>query len=233
MKKLTIPMIGISLLACAVTQATLAAELKTQQDKLSYSMGVMTGRAFKAHNIQVNANAFASGLSDALSGNKMQMADAQIQSTLEAFQKKSMEQLEAKMKEQAKENAKKGADFLAENKKKPGVVALPGGLQYKVLQEGKGASPTADDMVTVNYEGRLISGKVFDSSYERGKPATFAVRGVIKGWQDALTRMKPGALWEVYIPPQLAYGIQGAPGLIGPNETLIFKVNLISVQKKK
>ncbi len=231
MKKLIVPVVGASLLACAVAQA--ATSLNTKEDKLSYSMGVMTGRSFKSHNIEVNPQAFAAGLNDGFTGGKTQMTDAQMQQSLEAFQKESMEKIQAKMKEQAKENLEKGTKFLAENKKKHGVVTLASGLQYKVLKAGKGQSPKPTDVVTVNYEGRLIDGKVFDSSYKRGKPASFPVNSVIKGWQEALVKMKPGAIWEIYLPSTLAYGEQGAPGVIGPNETLIFKVNLISVQPNK
>lgn len=129
------------------------------------------------------------------------------------------------------DNKMKGDAFLEANKKKAGVVVLPDGLQYKVLTEGKGPQATANDTVTVNYAGRLIDGTEFDSSYKRGEPATFEVSHVIPGWVEALKLMKAGSTWELYIPPALAYGEQGVPPMIGPNEVLIFKVNLISVQK--
>lgn len=124
-----------------------------------------------------------------------------------------------------------GKAFLEQNKKKPGVVTLPDGLQYKVIEEGTGPKPTLNDTVTVDYAGTLINGKEFDSSYKRGQPATFPVGGVIPGWVEALQLMKTGATWELYIPANLAYGDRGAPPVIGPNETLIFKVNLISINK--
>lgn len=232
MKRLIVPVLGATLLLGAAT-AQAAAPLKTQQDKLSYAMGVMTGKAFKAHNIQVNPQTFAMGLSDGISGNKTLMTDAEIKQTLEAYQQQTMQKLQAQLKVQGVQNAKKGLAFLVANKGKSGVKTTVSGLQYKVLKTGKGQAPTLKDVVTVNYEGKLLNGQVFDSSYKRGKPATFPVNGVIKGWQQALTMMKPGALWEIYIPAKLAYGERGAPGVIGPNETLIFKVNLISVQKKK
>ncbi len=230
MKRLLIPALGTAL--CLITTTQAATPLKSDHDKLSYSMGVMTGRAFKAHDIPVNPQAFLSGLTDGYQGNQTQLTEDQIRQTLENFQKQSMQKLQAKMKKMSEENAQKGQAFLDANKKKPGVVTTPSGLQYKVIEAGSGQSPTATDIVTVNYEGRLIDGKVFDSSYKRGKPATFPVNGVIKGWQEALTQMKPGATWELYVPANLAYGAQGAPGVIGPNEVLVFKVNLISVKKK-
>lgn len=124
-----------------------------------------------------------------------------------------------------------GEAFLSTNKAKPGVVTLPDGLQYKIITEGKGEKPTINDVVTVNYAGKLINGKEFDSSYKRGEPATFPVSGVIPGWTEALQLMPAGSTWELYIPASLAYGEQGAPPSIGPNETLIFKVQLISVKK--
>lgn len=124
-----------------------------------------------------------------------------------------------------------GEAFLAANKEKSGVVTLPDGLQYKILKEGKGPKPAANDTVTVNYEGKLIDGTEFDSSYKRGEPATFQVMGVIAGWVEALQLMNVGSTWELYIPASLAYGEQGAPPMIGPNQTLIFKVDLLSIKK--
>lgn len=124
-----------------------------------------------------------------------------------------------------------GQAFLEANKQKPGVVTLPSGLQYKVITEGTGAQPTDTDVVTVNYAGTLVNGKEFDSSYKRGEPATFPVNGVIAGWTEALKRMKVGSVWELYIPSTLAYGENGVPPVIGPNETLIFKVELLGVKK--
>lgn len=232
MKRLIVTLMGASLVASlAVAQAATA--LKTQQDKLSYSMGVMTGRAFKTHNVKVNPTVFAAGLDDGISGKKTQMTDAQIRATFESFQKQAIEKMQMQMKKLGKQNIQQGTQFLASNKNKAGVVATANGLQYKIIKAGHGASPTLQDIVTVNYEGKLINGKVFDSSYKRGKPATFPVSNVIKGWQQALIKMKPGAIWEIYIPAKLAYGARGAPGLIGPNATLIFKVNLIAVKKHK
>jgi FKBP-type peptidyl-prolyl cis-trans isomerase FklB len=124
-----------------------------------------------------------------------------------------------------------GEAYLAANKKKPGVVTLPDGLQYKVITQGKGNFPGDSDTVTVDYSGTLIDGTEFDSSYKRGTPATFPVQGVIAGWTEALKLMRAGSTWMLYIPPALAYGSQGAPPSIGPNETLIFKVNLIDIKK--
>lgn len=129
------------------------------------------------------------------------------------------------------QNKKHGQEFLAKNSRKPGVVTLPDGLQYKILTKGNGAKPTDEDMVTVDYAGKLIDGTEFDSSYKRGEPASFPVNGVIPGWVEALKLMNVGSTWELYIPAELAYGEHGAPPVIGPNETLIFKVALLNVKK--
>ena len=130
----------------------------------------------------------------------------------------------------AEKNKQAGETFLAENAKKEGVITLSNGMQYKVLTAGTGAKPLLSDTVTVNYEGKLINGQVFDSSYQRGQSISFPLSGVIEGWQQGLQLMKTGATWELYIPSDLAYGSRGAPGAIGPNETLIFKVNLIAIK---
>ena len=131
----------------------------------------------------------------------------------------------------AEKNKMDGNAFLAANKSKPGVVTLPDGLQYKIITEGKGAQPTANDIVTVHYSGTLIDGTEFDSSYKRGEPTSFPVNGVIPGWVEALQLMKVGSTWELFIPSNLAYGEQGMPPVIGPNQTLIFKVTLLDVKK--
>ncbi len=207
-----------------------ASSLKTSQDKLSYAMGAELGKGFKTHKVSVNTKLFSQGMQDALSGKKAQLTDKQIQQTLAKFQQQQMAKMEAAMKKVAATSAKVSAAFLQANKKKAGVKTLAGGLQYKIITAGKGASPTKGDKVTVDYEGKLISGKVFDSSYKRGKPATFAVNAVIPGWSEALQKMKPGAIWELYIPSSLAYGAQGMGGVIPGNSALIFKVHLISVK---
>ena len=213
-----------------VAQAS-ATQLSTRQERLSYAIGVETGKAFKTHGVRINSNAFAAGLNDATRGTQLQLSEAKIRIVLADFRKQSLAKLETKMQQSASNNTQLGQSFLVKNKAKAGVITTPTGLQYKILKKGSGATPTKTDTVTVNYEGRLINGKVFDSSYKRGKPVTFPVAGVIPGWQEALTKMKAGATWMLYIPADLAYGQRGAPGAIGPNETLVFKVHLISVKK--
>tara|TARA_B100000989_G_scaffold295871_1_gene277824 strand:- start:4436 stop:5152 length:717 start_codon:yes stop_codon:yes gene_type:complete len=205
--------------------------LKTQQDKISYTIGVDMGENLKAQSLDINADLLARGIKDGMSGENMLMTKDEMQNTLVKFQKEFIAQQAKKIQEEGAKNQKAGEKFLADNKKKPGVKTLPSGLQYKVLTPGNGQVPTDDDSVTVEYEGKTLDGTVFDSTYTRGKPATFKVSQMIPGWQEALQSMKSGSTWMVYIPPKLAYGARGLGGPIGPNETLIFKVHLISVAK--
>jgi FKBP-type peptidyl-prolyl cis-trans isomerase FklB len=181
--------------------------------------------------IDVDLEILVTGIKDALSGAKPLMTEQEMKETITALQK----DLQAKQQEQTKalaeKNKKEGEAFLAENKKKQGVITMPSGLQYKILTDGKGKSPKATDTVTVNYKGTLIDGTEFDSSYKRGQPATFAVNGVIPGWTEALQLMKEGSKWQMFIPSNLAYGERGAGGAIGPNAVLIFEVELISIKQ--
>ena len=168
-------------------------------------------------------------MKDALSGAKPLLTEQEIQETMDAFQKEMM----AKQDEVAKKNKAEGESFLAENKKKEGIKILPSGLQYKVIKAGTGKKPKSTDTVTVHYRGTLIDGTEFDSSYKRGQIVSFPVSGVIPGWTEALQLMEAGAKWQLFIPPNLAYGERGAGGAIGPNTTLIFEVELVSTQEKK
>lgn len=214
----------------AVSNSSSAVVLKSDQDKLSYAIGVETGRSFKSHNVEIDPKIFAAGVSDGLADKPTLMNDSEIQKQISDFQQKTLAKMQQQLKESASDNQKKEQEFLAANKNKAGVVTTASGLQYKIIDPGKGTPPTDNDVVTVDYKGTLLNGKVFDSSYQRGKPATFPVAAVIEGWQEALKLMKPGAKWELYIPSKLAYGDQGAGGVIGPNETLIFEVHLLSVK---
>lgn len=218
-----------STIAVMANTGLAAMQLKDKTDRTSYAMGLETGMALKSHGAQVNPKAFAQGLTDGVQGNKPLMSKDEVTKTLRDFQQESIKKMQQKMGALAKKNMQVGKAFLAANKKKPGVVTLSNGLQYKIIKPGTGSKPTAKDKVTVDYEGKLISGKVFDSSYKRGKPAVFPVNGVIPGWTQALQMMKSGATWMVYIPAKLAYGERGVPGVIEPNSTLIFKVHLVKV----
>lgn len=202
-------------------------------DRLSYALGLSMGNNFRASGIQeVNIQDFADGVASVFYGSEPKMtyeeAKAEIQRFFTALQAKQDEA----SKEMAAVNAKAGNAFLEENGKRVEVKTTASGLQYEIIKEGEGDSPTAHDQVTVHYEGRLIDGTVFDSSVERGEPATFGVTQVIPGWVEALQLMKVGSKWRLFIPSALAYGPQGAGGVIGPNQTLIFDVELLQIAGK-
>jgi FKBP-type peptidyl-prolyl cis-trans isomerase FklB len=204
--------------------------LKTPKEKISYIIGVQIGSQLKGDSMDVDPNLVGRGIQDAIAGNKLLLSDQDAKDTMNAFQKEQAVRQTAEKKKQGEKNKKEGDVFLAENKKKTGVKTLPSGLQYKVLKEGTGKMPKATDTVTTNYKGTLIDGKEFDSSYRRGEPATFQVSGVIPGWTEALQLMKEGSKWQLFVPPQLGYADRGAGNQIGPNATLIFEVELISVK---
>ncbi len=204
--------------------------LPTTKDQISYSIGMNIGKGLHRDSIDVDPNVILQGLKDGLADGKMLMTDEQAQQTLMQLQTEVRAKQEAKRKQEAVDNQKAGEAFLAANKSKPGVVTTADGLQYKIIKEGTGPKPTIDDVVTVNYKGTLINGKEFDSSYKRGEPATFPVRGVIKGWTEALQLVPVGTKFELWLPPDLAYGEHGAGQDIGPNETLVFEVELMSIK---
>jgi FKBP-type peptidyl-prolyl cis-trans isomerase FklB len=192
--------------------------LKDLKQKVSYGMGFDMGTKLKAQSIDIDPDLLARGFKDALSG-KAAMSEQEIRTAMMAY----IQELNAKKKTY-------NDNFLIENKKKPGVVTLPSGLQYQVITQGNGKSPKATDTVTTNYEGKLVDGTVFDSSYKRGEPASFPVNGVIKGWTEALQLMKVGSKWKLFIPSDLAYGPQGRPPVIGPNAVLVFDIELLDVK---
>jgi FKBP-type peptidyl-prolyl cis-trans isomerase FklB len=205
------------------------AELKTKKDKVSYAIGVNVGKGMQQQSVDIDPDIFAKGLKAAMTGAKMAMPDEEMHQVMTAFQKELAEKQAVKMKALAEKNKKEGEAFLAANKKKEGVKTLSSGLQYKVIKEGTGQTPKSTDTVTTNYRGTLIDDTEFDSSYRRGQPAKFPVNGVIAGWTEALQLMKAGSTWQLFIPSNLAYGERGAGNIIGPNATLIFDVELISI----
>lgn len=221
--------LGLGFLA-AQASAEEAPVLKTQKDKMSYSIGAEAGKNFKRLGVEVDTDLLVKGLRDALSGEKLLMTDEELRGTMTAYQAE-VRQKQAQAARLAAENNKKAGDaFLAENTTKEGIVTLPSGLQYKILKAGDGKMPTAADTVECHYRGTLINGTEFDSSYRRGQPATFKVTGVIPGWREALKLMSVGSKWQLFIPPQLAYGERGTGRDIGPNATLIFEVELLAIK---
>ncbi|MFL6588672.1 MAG: FKBP-type peptidyl-prolyl cis-trans isomerase [Chthoniobacterales bacterium] len=205
-------------------------QLKDQKDKASYSIGYDIGSTFKKQNIELNTDALVAGMKEALAGKDGTMTKEEREKTLETFQKEMMEKQVAASKEAAAKNLAEGEKFLAENKKKEGVKTTASGLQYKVVKEGTGPTPKETDTVVTNYRGTTIDGNEFDSSYKRNEPATFPVNRVIKGWTEALQLMKVGSKYQLFIPASLAYGERGAGRDIGPNATLIFDVELLSIK---
>jgi FKBP-type peptidyl-prolyl cis-trans isomerase len=230
MKYVLVALLSLGFLfTCSCCFADEKPELKTQKDKESYSLGYQFGQSVKTQGLDINLEAYESGIQDALSGSKPQLNQEEIQKIVAELQKRFMAAREKELKETSEKNLAAGKTFLEENKKKEGIKTLPSGLQYKMLAEGSGKSPKASNQVTVNYRGTLINGSEFDSSYKRGKPATFQVDKVVRGWTEALQLMKEGSKWQLFIPPELGYGERGG-GPIPPNSALIFEVELISVK---
>lgn len=227
MKRLLICLSAVCITSIGLAQDKL--QLKDQKDKASYSIGYDIGDSFKKQKIELNVDGLMAGLKDALGGKDAALPKEEREKVLQAFQKEMMEKQMAASKEAATKNLADGTKFLEENKKKEGVKTTASGLQYKVLKEGSGASPKETDTVVCNYRGTLIDGTEFDSSYKRNEPASFQVNRVIKGWIEALQLMKPGAKYQLFIPASLGYGERGAGQQIGPNATLIFDVELISI----
>jgi FKBP-type peptidyl-prolyl cis-trans isomerase FklB len=207
--------------------------LKTDREKESYAMGMNLGTGLHRQGMMLDPALVARGIRDAQNGGKTLLTEEEAHEALTKLQGEVREKLESKSKGEDTSNRKAGEEFLAANKSKPGVVTLPSGLQYKILKEGTGPKPTADDTVSCEYKGTLIDGKEFDSSAKHGGPATFPVSGVIKGWTEALQLMPVGSKWELFIPADLAYGDRGAGADIQPGDTLIFDVELVSIGEKK
>jgi FKBP-type peptidyl-prolyl cis-trans isomerase FklB len=201
------------------------------EDRASYIIGLNLGQSLKSQNVPVAQDLIIQGLRDGLGGADPLLTPEEIQAAMQEFQQKLMAQQEEKRRAAGEKNLKESQTFLEQNKTRPGVKTTASGLQYEVLKEGSGDSPKPTDKVTVNYRGTLPDGKVFDSSYDRGQPVTFPVNGVIPGWVEALQLMKPGAKYKIYLPPALGYGERGAGNDIGPNQALVFEVELISVDK--
>ena len=225
---------GILLAACGPKPAEKqdASALATDEQKISYIMGVNVGSQMKADDFKLDSSAFMGGVEDMMAGKKPRLADEEAAAIVQAYQEKQQAQKEAAHKLAVEKNLKDGEQYLAENAKKEGVKVLESGLQYRVITAGTGASATAEDTVEVHYKGTLIDGTEFDSSYSRDKTETFGVSQVIPGWVEALQLMKEGDKWALAIPPDLAYGPGGSGGVIGPNQVLLFEVELIKVIKK-
>jgi FKBP-type peptidyl-prolyl cis-trans isomerase FklB len=203
-----------------------AGEFETDTQKLSYIIGYQFGNSMQQQGIDLDKKAFMLAIEDALNKTPARISPEQAKEVMNAMQQREQQQ----QAERAEKNKAAGEAFLKDNKEKQGVVELPSGLQYKIIQQGKGKKPTASDTVVVNYRGTLVNGTEFDSSYKRGEPVTFKADKVIPGWQEVLKLMPVGSKWQVVIPPKLAYGERGAGHLIGPDETLIFDIELLEIK---
>jgi FKBP-type peptidyl-prolyl cis-trans isomerase FklB len=201
-------------------------DLRTEKEKFSYVVGYQIAQRLQSEREQIDVKILIKAIEDGLKGAPVAMTQEEMKSTLQAYQQK---ELEAHM-ALAKKNAEAGKEFLAANKKKEGVVELESGVQYRVIKEGSGKKPQAGDTVLVNYRGTLLNGVEFDSSHKHGGPTEIPLNRVIPGWREALQLMQEGAQWEVFIPAKLAYGARGASDVIGPNETLIFDIELVKVK---
>jgi FKBP-type peptidyl-prolyl cis-trans isomerase len=210
---------------------TLAPGFKTQKEKVSYAIGMEMGKGVKAQGLDVDPSILIQGLKDALSGAKSQMSEDELRQVITALQQEIRQKQMQMQEAAAAENKTKGDAFLAENAKKEGMVVLPDGLQYKVLTSGQGKKPVESDTVLCNYKGTFVDGTEFDSSAKAGKPVPFEVKNVIPGFKEVLQLMPVGSKWQVFVPSNLAYGERGAGGVIGPNATLIFEIDLVSIQE--
>ncbi len=217
--------------ACTPEEPKTELTLTTAKERISYTIGVNIGQDFSSQKMDIDADVLITGLKDAMAGKEPRLTEEEMATEIQTFQQEMQAKMEAEMQATTEDNLKAGEAFLAENAKQEGVVVTESGLQYKVIEPGAGDSPQPDDVATVHYRGTLVDGTQFDSSIDRGQPASFPVGGVIPGWTEALQLMKPGAKWQLFIPSNLAYGERGAGQNIGPNSVLIFDVELISVEK--
>ena len=224
---------GPEVKAASEAKVPASGELKTDEQKFSYVMGLSLGKYFKDLEEKFDLNMIQKGILDGYSDTKPLLDEEQTRKIQEDFAKRQHNKQIQKIVVQVQKNRKAADEFLAANKTKEGVKTLESGLQYKVIKEGKGIKPTAEDTVKVHYKGRTIEGKEFDSSYKRNEPAEFQVKQVIPGWQEAMQQMPVGSVYEIYLPPDLAYGDQGAPPVIEPGSLIIFEVELLDVVKAK
>lgn len=229
MKK-TILTLSIALLTATNANAV---ELKTTTQKASYALGSDIAKNFVQQGVEIDSKALLAGMEDIINNNKLQLSAKEMQQSVLDVKKQILEKIEKENAVKGEKNLKKGTAFLTKNKTKKGVKTLDSGLQFIVKKEGKGNFATENDHLIAHYRGTLIDGTEFDSSYTRGTPIEFQMSNVIKGWGEALKKMQPGAKWQIFVPPHLAYGKKGAGKLIGPNETLIFDIELLTVAKDK
>ena len=232
----TLHVIGATVLLVAIAAGCTAEDAVVKLDdakqRISYTIGLNIGKDFKTQEVEIDTAALMAGVRDGMAGSAPRLTEEQMKNEIKTFREGMIAQQETKQKSLGEKNKQQGAEFLAKNAKAEGVKVTASGLQYKVLKDGTGPVPAKDAIVKVHYRGTLIDGTVFDSSYDRNEPLTLPVGGVIPGWTEALSMMKEGSKWQLFIPSELAYGADGAPPVIGPNATLLFEVELLSAAAK-
>ncbi len=235
MKQLILIMIVLGLMACSDTsnnESSATVNLESRKDSVSYSIGYDVGRSFNMQAVDIDADVFGQGFKDAFLKNESPLTETQMREISMSYQQEHREKQAELNQVKATENKKAGEEYLAENAKKEGVKTTDSGLQFKVILKGTGPVPNKTDKVKVHYTGKLLDDTVFDSSVDRGEPTVFGVNQVIRGWSEALQMMPVGSKWILYIPSNLAYGERGPNPTIGPNSTLIFEVDLLSIEEK-
>lgn len=218
---------GITLAAALALCAPAAAELDSDHEKLSYAIGLQIAQSLLRQGVEVDLQSFTLAIEDAVNGVRPRLSPEEMSRVLDLQRRQAAENL----RETARRNLQQGKAFLAENARRENVKVLESGLQYRVVRMGDGPRPKAGDTVRVHYTGTLVDGREFDSSHRRGEPAVLPLDGVIEGWKQALPLMPVGSKWELYVPPDLAYGARGAGATIGPNETLVFEIELLGIEK--
>lgn len=217
------------ILVAAVTTSVQAQNLESEEGKLGYSIGYEFGAELRSYDINLDLEAVFQAVRDAYSGREPTLEIAEMRQVMTALQEKLRQERVQAFQAMAEENQSRADRFMTENSGKTGIVSLPSGVQYRVIEEGDGARPGMEDVVTVHYRGSKIDGREFDSSFRRGVPAVFQVNSVIEGWQEVLPLMREGAMWQVFLPPELAFGLRGDPPMIGPNEALQFDLRLVKI----
>ena len=220
---------GIVFLAAQV-RAQQAPAPRTEKERMSYGIGVDVARNFQRLGLDLDLDVLINAMRDVYSGGKLLMSEEDLRAAKSVYQAELTEKQVAATRRAAEENRKAGVAFLAQNKNKPGVVTLPSGLQYRILKAGDGKTPTATDTVECHYRGTLLDGTEFDSSYSRGQPAKLTLSAIISGWREALKLMPVGSKWQLFVPPELAYGERGNGRGIGPNATVVFEMELLAIK---
>ena len=215
--------------AVILTAPVMAQDLESEQGKLGYSIGYEFGAELRSYDIDLDLDAVLQAVRDAYSQTEPRVEVAEMRQLMMELQEQIRQERMAAFQQLAEDNQERADQFLTENRGKSGIVALPSGVQYRVIEEGEGSRPGLEDVVTVHYRGSKIDGREFDSSFRRGVPAVFQVNSVIEGWQEVLPLMREGAMWQVFLPPELAFGVRGDPPIIGPNEALQFDIRLVKL----